>query len=545
MLKKSLSLACLALIFASAYPAFAEEPAVAEEYTLVLTPSLTGGLVLPLGAFLDITDIGGGAEIGVQLRNVFFPNATLKLLAGYNFVAEHLATVDSFGVSSLTLLAGYAFPLSDAFLLTPLVGFGYVGHVVSATETSLYLDPQLRLQVDLALNLAPGFSLYASPFFTMFFEQSNVGLYAGLNLGAALSFTIPLRSAPATRIDSILLSRDLSAFSPNADGIKDVVTLTPTPVGTFERFELKILDANKRIVKMVKGGAALPRDWEWDGKQDDGKTAPDGSYGAEITLFGSNGEKTAAAEPFLLDTIGLEATLAVSPKRFSPDGDGAEDTALISLGLKNPEDLNDWSLKILDPSGALFLERRETDGRTTAFAWNGKSAAGETVQSASEYAVEVTAFDRAGNPTILKGAVGTDILIQRFGNRMKVIIPSIVFNGFNADFRQGNPEQVAKNLEILDRLAEIFKKFPGYNLVVEGFAVNVYDDPARMEKENREALIPLSQKRAESIRLALIERGFPSARIKAGGKGNADPVVPYTDKANQWKNRRVEFILEK
>jgi outer membrane protein OmpA-like peptidoglycan-associated protein len=55
----------------------------------------------------------------------------------------------------------------------------------------------------------------------------------------------------------------------------------------------------------------------------------------------------------------------------------------------------------------------------------------------------------------------------------------------------------------------------------------------------------LSQKRAESIRQALVERGFPAARIKAVGKGNADPVVPYTDKANQWKNRRVEFILEK
>ncbi|MBN2351710.1 MAG: OmpA family protein [Spirochaetales bacterium] len=546
---------CLALVLLAA-PAFAEVPGSDEPYSLVITPSLTGSLILPIGVFTDLTDLGGGAEIGVQVRNVFFKNAVLRLLFGYNFVAEHIQSVDSFGVSSLALFAGYAIPLSDAFSITPLVGGGYVGHVVSATDTALYFDPELRLQVDFSLSFSPSFSIYAAPYFTFFFEQSNLGLYAGLNLGAALSFTVPLGAgsgsvpgpgpAPVPLLPGdVFLSRDLPAFSPNNDGIKDVIVFQPKAGGAFNQFEIAIVDGEKRTVKSMRGGSTLPREWVWNGAKDDGNVAADGTYTAVLTLTGSSGKATASSEPFDLDTVGVAAALSVSPKRFSPDGDGAADTASIALTLTDPGDLNDWSLKILDPAGNLFLERRSLDPKTAAFAWNGTSAAGELVQSASEYPVEATAYDRAGNAVVLKGTVSTDILIQRFGSRVKVVIPSIIFEGFNADFRQGKPEQVAKNLEILDRLGQIFRKYAGYNLIVEGYAVNIYDDPVRMERENREALLPLSKKRAESIRLALIERGFAAARIKAVGKGNANPVVPYKDKANQWKNRRVEFILEK
>ncbi len=51
----------------------------------------------------------------------------------------------------------------------------------------------------------------------------------------------------------------------------------------------------------------------------------------------------------------------------------------------------------------------------------------------------------------------------------------------------------------------------------------------------------LSQKRAESVRDWLIERGIDPARIVAKGYGPDFPIVPNDTPENKRKNRRIEF----
>ena len=41
------------------------------------------------------------------------------------------------------------------------------------------------------------------------------------------------------------------------------------------------------------------------------------------------------------------------------------------------------------------------------------------------------------------------------------------------------------------------------------------------------------------------KNGVDSARLTAVGRGGSQPVVARSDKDNWWKNRRVEFILNK
>ena len=59
------------------------------------------------------------------------------------------------------------------------------------------------------------------------------------------------------------------------------------------------------------------------------------------------------------------------------------------------------------------------------------------------------------------------------------------------------------------------------------------------------ALIPLSAKRAEFVKDYLVKKGINASRLSTVGKGGTELVVDYKDKDNNWKNRRVEFILEK
>ena len=59
------------------------------------------------------------------------------------------------------------------------------------------------------------------------------------------------------------------------------------------------------------------------------------------------------------------------------------------------------------------------------------------------------------------------------------------------------------------------------------------------------ALEPLSQERAEFVKSYLKKNGVDGERLNAVGRGGRQPVVSRNDTDNWWKNRRVEFILNK
>jgi len=540
---KNISIALLALAASVCCPIFAEETPETG-YEILISPAVTGRILLPIGDFGEITSLGGGLAFGAEFGNLIVPQTVLRFTAGYDFISELIESVTSFGISSITLTAGYAFPVGDSFSITPLAGGGYLGHLVSESQVNMYLDPFVRAQIDGTLDIAGDLNLVFGPFCNIFFEQSQTGIYLGFGMGISNTFHVFLGKKQPAR--ALQFTRDLDFFSPNADGLKDVITFKQSAQGEIDRYEISITAGGGITIKTFRGASVLPRDLMWDGKTDNGKTAEDGSYTATITVISGNHEVKAACAAFTIDTKPPEVALSVKPERFSPDSDGVDDTSLISMIAKQADEVADWTIKITDPTGTPFHEQRGTGSSGMKYTWDGKSAVGEIVQSTEEYSIEAVVADKAGNRTILNGKIAVDVLVQRFGNRLKIIIPSIVFQGFEADFRRGSPEQIAKNNAVINRLVEIFRKYPNYSLLIEGYAINVYtDNQARMERENTEALLPLSQKRAEAIREALVQQGVDRTRITAVGRGNANPVVPYTDVANQWKNRRVEFILEK
>lgn len=70
------------------------------------------------------------------------------------------------------------------------------------------------------------------------------------------------------------------------------------------------------------------------------------------------------------------------------------------------------------------------------------------------------------------------------------------------------------------------------------FEVQGHCDTTGSDKVND----PLSQKRAEAIMDALVEKGIARARLTAVGKGSHQPIAPNTTDEGRAKNRRVEFI---
>jgi outer membrane protein OmpA-like peptidoglycan-associated protein len=103
------------------------------------------------------------------------------------------------------------------------------------------------------------------------------------------------------------------------------------------------------------------------------------------------------------------------------------------------------------------------------------------------------------------------------------------------------------NIWILRRIAQVLQKFGAYQVKVEGHA-NFTTPPDQVQNRLREQdreLQPLSEKRARAVVDYLSDLGVSRGRLSPYGIGGERPIVAYADRDNWWKNRRVEFILEK
>jgi outer membrane protein OmpA-like peptidoglycan-associated protein len=86
----------------------------------------------------------------------------------------------------------------------------------------------------------------------------------------------------------------------------------------------------------------------------------------------------------------------------------------------------------------------------------------------------------------------------------------------------------------LDRLAAALREKSGRKVLIEGHTDNVGSDEANQG---------LSERRAQSVQLALTQRGVARDQITAIGKGENFPVASNDDANGRQSNRRVELIF--
>ncbi len=86
----------------------------------------------------------------------------------------------------------------------------------------------------------------------------------------------------------------------------------------------------------------------------------------------------------------------------------------------------------------------------------------------------------------------------------------------------------------IKEFAEYMKSLPNVSVTIEG-----YTDSSGDEKKN----MILSQKRAESVKRALVKEGIASSRITAVGKGSLNPIADNLTVQGRAKNRRIEAII--
>lgn len=370
-----------------------------------------------------------------------------------------------------------------------------------------------------------------------------------------------------TREAKIYITTELEGISPNGDGVKDSQKFTVRASLTegISAWRFSIVGTDGATVRQwtEKDIADLPATLVWNGDTSSGAIA-EGIFTGQLHVEYTKGNVVdATSTPFVCTATPPVLSVRTTPRYFSPDNDGNDDDLFIQLKGETLANLQNWSFVINDPQGQPFWKTGGKSSITEQIIWDGRGNNGELVQSAMDYPYEFTVSDDLGMTSTVTGVISIDVLVIRVGNVLKMQVPSIIFRSDNADFgltgekdangrviKNGISEEQKRNNErVLKRIAEILKKFGEYKVTVVGHANRLTDNSNEEIIDNpREwgpALIPLSEARAGYVKQYLVSAGISADRLSVQGKGGTEPVADTKERAVNWKNRRVEFILEK
>lgn len=352
-------------------------------------------------------------------------------------------------------------------------------------------------------------------------------------------------------------------FSPNGDGVLDTqkFTIHTSVKEGISEWNFTIADEKGKAVKTwsSKDNANLPEVINWTGDVDaDDKSVADGTFTGKLHVEYAKGNSAdAVTSPFICTATAPVLTVRTAPKYFSPDNDGNDDDLFIQLKGETKANLKNWSFTIYDRNGSPFWKTSGKSSITERIIWDGRGNNGELVTSAEDYPCVFEATDDLGMTSRVEKVINVDVLVVRDGDKLKMQVPSIIFRSDAADFlltgekgvKNGiTAEQKANNERVIKRISEILKKFGDYKVTIVGHSNRTTTDPKEETVDNPmwgKALTPLSKERAQYVKDLLVKYGISSSRLSVDGKGGTEPVADTKNKSVNWKNRRVEFILEK
>jgi flagellar motor protein MotB len=278
------------------------------------------------------------------------------------------------------------------------------------------------------------------------------------------------------------------------------------------------------------------------------------------------------------DTSPPEISVELTPQPYSPiSPDGEEQYLTVNIHVKSASPIDTWYIELREPeSNRIFVSLEQKGEVPETIIWDGLNDEGEMVESATLYNFTLSVtniyhdsmIDQAGfiipegetvvgqkvnGSTTYQGTLAVDVFVKmEEKGLLRIIVPSIIFASNSGELAKGlAPDIAANNDRILKRIAEVLNYFDTYRVTVEGHA-NPTFPPNSRQRESEErgtagilGLQPLSEQRAKAVVEYLVNLGVDRSRLGFIGMGGTRIRTEFADRGNWWKNRRVEFILDK
>ena len=156
----------------------------------------------------------------------------------------------------------------------------------------------------------------------------------------------------------------------------------------------------------------------------------------------------------------------------------------------------------------------------------GKGAAIGAVVGAAGGVVAGSILDRQERD--LRQSVGNSVQITNTGDRLIVTLPQDIL--FATDSATLRPDLVSD----LRAVAGNLNSYPNSTVQVLGHTDSTGDAAYNQNLSNR---------RAESVALVLINQGVSAGRVQSIGRGESQPVASNLTPEGRQKNRRVEIVI--
>ncbi len=214
---------------------------------------------------------------------------------------------------------------------------------------------------------------------------------------------------------TITMSANPKTISPNNDGVDDTATIhcAISYEGLFSgNSQLTIEVFNGSGIKVysltdTRGEGSYSYPWGGENNQAGGYV-PDGTYTLEVQATDPTGTVYSYTADLVV-SAGLQITgESAVPIIFSPNGDGHDDTTIISYfvsgGVGNG--VSTVEIKSLAGTTVKVFSSPYSPGSNPSFTWNGKDVSSNPCPD-GEYTYKITAVDSAGNssPTVSGGIV--------------------------------------------------------------------------------------------------------------------------------------------
>ena len=334
-------------------------------------------------------------------------------------------------------------------------------------------------------------------------------------------------------------------FSPNGDGDRDTIRLgiQATLRDGISEWTVTVEDSVGRTMKSVKGSGAIPESIEWDGAVNGG-VAPEGSYSARVEVEWAKGDRReVVSDPFVLDVSPPTVSLTTTSSPFVKKDGKIEGQTFITIEVDDVSGVEDWSLDIVDKSGEVVRSYEGEGDPSDKIIWEGESEREREYEEVEELILRIKVTDKLGNTRSFEQPLNIDVIVYRKDGKLYLIVPNIIFGAYQHALDSRSKESEEKNWASIKRVMNVMRKYPDYGIGLEGHALNIFRGNAAKEAKEEEILEPLTERRADTVRGALLQLGLEEKRIQSEAFGGHLPIVSTKDREIWWKNRRVEFLL--
>ncbi|MCL2706078.1 MAG: gliding motility-associated C-terminal domain-containing protein, partial [Spirochaetaceae bacterium] len=180
----------------------------------------------------------------------------------------------------------------------------------------------------------------------------------------------------------------------------------------------------------VKSGIYIPKEFSWDGLNNDRLPVPDGTYSFLITAWDDNGNSsTSAKNSVIVDTIPpelkIERAALLADMIFSPNNDGIKDYFTIR---QSGSVEKSWKAEIFDNRGKVVRTYDFNGKAPSDIVWDGKGDNGILLPD-GVYSYRIAGEDFAGNKT---SGIVENIIISTIETPAELRISDFAFSPGNA-----------------------------------------------------------------------------------------------------------------